>query len=282
MIRLAPCCSCSCARPRAGRRRSARSRSSASMPPSRSRRTAASTSPRRSRPSSPAPGTGSTAPCRWSTARRRDSTGPSGSISSGPPTPDGQAAQGREQPGAPLHQVQDLGARGGGRHPHRRAPLPGRERAPLLRGARRALLERHRRRVGRADRGRHRPHRACRPGPPASAPSPSTASTAPPRATPMVDTEGTTVRVTMPHPLGLPRGAHRRGGLGQGPRRRSRPKRTRRSASWRATGRSGFRLPVLLGMFALWRRVGRDPEAAPGRGAVRAARTRSPRRRPAR
>ena len=65
-------------------------------------------------------------------------------------------AQGREPAGTPLHQVQDLGARGRERHPHRRAPVPGRERAPLLRGARRALLERHRRRVGRAHRGRGR------------------------------------------------------------------------------------------------------------------------------
>jgi hypothetical protein len=49
---------------------------------------------------------------------------------------------------APLPQIQDLGSGCSRRDPHRRLPLSGFQRPEVLRGARRALLERHRRRVG--------------------------------------------------------------------------------------------------------------------------------------
>ena len=243
--------------------------------------TGASTSPRRSRRGSPAPGTGSTAPSRWSTARRRASTGRCGSICWAPPTRTARPLEVESEPRAPLHQVQDLGARRRGRDPHRGAPLPGDERAPLLRGPRRAVLERHRRRVGRADRGGHRPDRAAGRRRPASARSPSTAPTAPPRATPTSTPRARRSASRMPQPLGVPRGAHGRGRAGTRDWSPSRPRPTGRWASWRATGRSRSRSRCCSGCSL----SGAGWAAIPGGCRSRCStsrRTRSPRPRPAR
>ncbi len=92
--------------------------------------------------------------------------------------PDGSAAQAREQPHRPLPEVQDLGARRRGCHAHRLVPLQGGEWPPVLRGPRRALLEHHRRRMGRADRGGQCHDHACPRVPMVSGPSPSMATMA--------------------------------------------------------------------------------------------------------
>jgi uncharacterized membrane protein len=77
-----------------------------------------------------------------------------------------------------------------------------------------------------------------------------------------VVTEGTTVRVTMPHPLGFHEGLTAVVGWDKG--LVAEPTDTDRALGFLASNWPlGIPLLVLLGMFAIWRRVGRDPRRLP-------------------
>ena len=200
--------------------RSARSRSSGSTRRSRSARTAPWTSPRPSPRSSPAPGTASTAPCRSSTTRRRGSTGRFGWSCSARRAPDGQPL--RVESERDRHYIKY------------KIWVPGAE------DATRTLVLRYRARnglrffedhdelywnvtgdewdvpIGTASARIELPAGAT--GVRAIAFNGAYGSTAQDAE---VAIEGTSVRVTHAEAARIPRRAHRRRGMGQGPRRRA-------------------------------------------------------------
>ena len=145
-------------------------RSRTSRPTSRWRRTARSSSRSACSSTSTAATTGSSAASRSATRTRGACAARFASTCSRSRTTSGTPLEHWKDRNDSLPQPEDPRPRGARREAHRRHPLPGAERHPVagLHGGRlrrdgRALLERHRRRVGHADPARVGPHHPARP-----------------------------------------------------------------------------------------------------------------------